>query len=105
MGLKESKPQNKWIFKKRTMKTKLVSLLLLSGFILSGCNLFESKFPIKYHICAKGYKDCKVYAKFDNMDSCQRHARLSGWYCDSRDPKNIICEEKESEAVDSYCSK
>lgn len=85
------------------MKIITICSVFLSGLFLSGCTL--NKFPIKLYNCEKGYKDCFAVAKYDDMYSCERANQKYGWYCDETDKSHIICEEKESLMVDSYCSK
>jgi hypothetical protein len=35
--------------------------------------------PIRYVVCNQLSADCDVYARFDKLDTCERHKKLSGF--------------------------
>lgn len=61
------------------------------------------QFPVNYVLCGSGYTDCKTYAKFDDMDSCQWYSERNNWLCHSTDPTNITCKVSNDSFVVSYC--
>lgn len=49
--------------------------------------------PVRYVICASSAGDCHVFARFDDIDSCERHKELSAAYCDRvTTPGRVICD-------------
>ena len=88
------------------MDTKLINItLIFISLVLGAFLLYEnSKFPVNYEICKKGFIDCWTVAKFDDMDSCQSAREKGGWYCNQTDKSKITCEEKESDMTDSLCT-
>jgi len=87
---------------KKSSLSKIFLFLLLAVIVLYSPMI---QFPAKLHLCGKGYVDCDVVARFDDMDSCESASQMGGWYCDRSDKSRIICREEESDLVDSYCSK
>ena len=89
------------------MKIKIITIIVVSSLIalISNFIYLRKTLPIEYYICDKGYTDCELIARFKDMDSCETTNQKWGWYCDQTDKSNIVCEERESFFVDSYCTK
>lgn len=68
-----------------------LTLVLLSTIFLSCTQL-----PVKYYFCHTPDKNCKLIARFDDMDTCKRYKAYASWYCDYvSTPGKIICETEE----------
>lgn len=89
-------------------KIKII-ILILSILTLTSLIYFtydRINLPVTYNVCDINYSNCSIVAKFDDMDSCERHNEKAGWYCDTlTNSQNITCEVKRSAFVTSYCSK
>lgn len=86
-------------------------------FVNTGCNKVLTAEPqtpsnakgdttIRYIICNVGDVDCKVFARFDNLGSCENYKEYTSALCDSEStPGKIICEKplKQSSVV-TYCT-
>jgi hypothetical protein len=60
--------------------------------------------PVKLVICGHGETSCFVAARFDNLDSCQRHKKWAEMLCDSvSTPGMMICKEIPNTTAVSYC--
>lgn len=62
------------------------------------------KYSVDYIICDGGYSDCKTYAKFTSMMSCESHKDFGAWLCNSMDPNNIQCKVSQSRTVTAFCN-
>ncbi|MBU1164279.1 hypothetical protein KKA15_01810 [Patescibacteria group bacterium] len=79
-------------------------VLVISSLLLSSCT-FRDELPVKRYICGKGFVNCLLVSRYDDMVSCEIADRMSGWECDKTDKNNIVCQDVESDVSDSYCTK
>lgn len=80
----------------------IISFVVFLG--LSILFLVENfRFPIRYVICDSSYTDCSVFAKFPNMQACQREVKRGKWLCDESSPEDIRCKIATHTTVASYC--
>jgi hypothetical protein len=74
--------------------------LVVFSILLLGCN---TDTPIKYETCDFDGSNCKVFARFDDFESCQKHRTISNSLCDRvSEPGKIIC--KTCEGASEGCS-
>lgn len=62
--------------------------------------------PVRFVICSLGDVDCKVFARFDNLGSCEVHKEFANALCDfNTTPGKIICDKGPPQAttVVTYC--
>jgi len=90
------------------MRKLIVGLAIL----LAGCG--EDKFvdrvasaegdtKVKYVICSDA--QCFVAARFNDLESCERHKEWSGMLCTRSEPGTMICSDPVgSPLADGYCT-
>lgn len=62
--------------------------------------------PVRFIICSLGDVDCEVFARFDNLGSCEAHKEFANALCDfNTTPEKIICNKGSVRAttVVTYC--
>lgn len=65
----------------------------------------EGDTPVKYVICGFGDKDCFIAARFNSLDSCQRHLTWAGMLCDGESkPGEIVCRKDPRPMSVGYCT-
>lgn len=84
-----------------TSKKILISFVLILLFALSAYGLYiKVVYPIDYLVCNEMYEECFKSAKFQNMQDCEIHKKMSGWLCDQTNPDDIRCKEQdESDSI------
>lgn len=69
----------------------VVLLLSVSGCSEVGVGPTES-LPVKMMSCDPGYTNCRLIARYDDMDSCKYHEAFANMFCDSvSQPGTITC--------------
>lgn len=56
--------------------------------LAAGCE----KTPVRYYVCDQDFKDCRLVARFDDMDSCERYNDMNSWFCNLKThPGYAVC--------------
>ena len=62
--------------------------------------------PVKYVLCGPTESSCFVYARFKDLDSCQRHKAWADMLCDKRSmPDEMLCRKDPGLSIGvAYCT-
>jgi hypothetical protein len=91
----------------RSAATRCVAALLLAACGGDGPMKARGTTPVRYVICAVGDVECRVVARFDNLESCERHREIDGLLCDRvSTPDVVTCRPLDRPPIAvSYCTK
>ena len=79
--------------------------LALSTLTLAGLWYGDrQRFPVSYVVCNANFGACSVAARFDDMTGCKQAEERGNWYCNSTDPRNIVCQAEKSTISATYCA-
>lgn len=89
--------------------TRTGLLLVAAGWLQSACAQLggcSAQVPVKLYFCKARYENCYVYARFKDMDACERTRMFVTAYCDQvSEPGKIICTRAEDEHIgEIYCT-
>lgn len=62
--------------------------------------------PVRFIVCSTGDIDCAVFARFDNLGSCEVHKEFASSLCDfDNTPGKIVCTKVSGRAANvvAYC--
>jgi hypothetical protein len=83
---------------------KLKILLIIVLCILFGLYVYEkNRYPVIFKMCLIDYTDCSEIARFKERDDCETTKQKWGWYCNTTNKSNIVCQEKDSAMVTGCC--
>ena len=98
------------------MRISHLFALALAAAALSGCSRGGPKdgplnavgeTPVRYVICAAGDTSCFVAARFNDLDSCNKHKDISGMICGRGDNSGTVTCRPDTGVLGAvaYCTK
>lgn len=84
---------------------KLLQIIIFSIAIIAVISFFvANNFGTDLMLCNKSNGDCRVIAKYKNLETCQTMNERWNWYCDQvSDQNQIICHKGEGTFGFAYC--